>query len=370
MPSKKTPSRRKPRMPAAAPRKASGSAAFDPDAAAQPGAGIFGLPHGPADARVVIIPVPFDATTSYRPGTADGPAAVLEASRQVDLWDREYGPIHEPGIAMLQVPKPIRALSARARGVAEPILRAGGARAGDAHHAAALRDVDAAGDRVNAWVRERAREILDQGRIAGVLGGDHASPFGLIEELAERHPGMGILHVDAHADLRRAYEGFRWSHASIFWNVLSECPGVERLVQVGVRDFGHAEIRLIEESAGRVETFFDPDLRSSLARGETWDAACHRIVSVLPDLVHVSFDIDGLSPDLCPHTGTPVPGGLSFGEACHLLRTLALSGKTVIGLDLCEVTPGPAGDEWDAAVGARVLYKMIGCALASRARPA
>jgi agmatinase len=181
---------------------------------------------------------------------------------------------------------------------------------------------------------------------------------------------MGILHVDAHADLRRAYEGFRWSHASIFWNVLSECPGVEKLVQVGVRDFGHAEMRSIEDSGGRIETFFEADLRSSQARGESWDSACHRVVAPLPDEVYVSFDIDGLSADLCPHTGTPVPGGLSFGEACHLLRTLALSGKRVVGFDLCEVAPGPKGDEWDANVGARVLYKLIGWALRSQPRAA
>jgi len=354
-----------PRSPKPSPATG-GSSPFDPDAAAQPGAGIFGLPHSPSEAAVVVLPVPFDATTSYRPGTARGPAAVLEASRQVDLWDREYGAIYEPGIAMVEVPGDLLSLSVRARSAALPIIEAGGARAGDAAHAVALKVVDGAGDEVNAWVRDGARRALDEGRLVGVLGGDHASPFGLIEELAERHPGMGILHVDAHADLRRAYEGFRWSHASIFWNVLSECPGVNKLVQVGVRDFGHAELRTIEDSNGRVETFFEADIRSSLARGETWDAACHRMLAPLPDLVHVSFDIDGLSPDLCPHTGTPVPGGLSFAEACHLLRTLALSGKRVIGFDLCEVVPGPDGDEWDAAVGARMLYKIIGCAQHSR----
>lgn len=360
MPTKKPTSRAEPR-PAS-----NGARPFDPDAAAQPGAGIFGLPHAPEEAAVVVIPVPFDATTSYRPGTAKGPAAVLEASHQVDLWDREYGPIHEGGIAMLPVPEDLRRRSADARELALPILEAGGAVPGDEAHAAAIRAVDDAGGIANAWVREQARRQLDAGRFACVLGGDHASPFGLIDELAERCPGMGILHVDAHADLRRAYEGFRWSHASIFWNVLSQCPGVEKLVQVGVRDFGHGELRVIEESAGRVETFFEADLRSSLARGESWDAACHRMIAPLPDLVHVSVDIDGLSPDLCPHTGTPVPGGLSFGELTHLLRTLSLSGKRIIGLDLCEVTPGPEGDEWDAAVGARVLYKLIGCAKATR----
>jgi agmatinase len=96
------------------------------------------------------------------------------------------------------------------------------------------------------------------------------------------------------------------------------------------------------------------------------DALCRRVVERLPRHVHLSWDIDGLSPDLCPHTGTPVPGGLSFAEACHLLRTVVESGRRIVGLDLCEVSPGPRGDEWDANVGARLLYKMIGCAVRSR----
>jgi agmatinase len=340
--------------------------AFDPDAAARPGSGLFGLPHRPADARVVVIPVPMDATTSYRPGTARAPRAVLEASRQVDLWDREYGAVYEGGIAMVSVPARLTALNTRARRAAVPVIAAGGARRGDARHRRALDLVDDAGARVNAWVKARAREALDRGQIPVVLGGDHASPFGLVDELGERHGSLGILHVDAHHDLREAYEGFRWSHASIFWNVLAGIPSVSKLVQVGIRDFGHAEMRMVEESAGRVEAFYEADLRDSLARGETWDAACHRIVATLPDTVYVSFDIDGLSPDLCPHTGTPVPGGLGFSEACHLLRTLALSGKRVVGADLCEVVPGPRGDEWDASVGARLLYKIIGCATTSQ----
>ena len=181
---------------------------------------------------------------------------------------------------------------------------------------------------------------------------------------------MGILHVDAHCDLRKAYEGFRWSHASIFHNVMKECRGVAKLVQVGIRDFGHGELKAVERSRGRIEAFFEADVRSSLLSGETWDAACRRMIGGLPEDVHVSFDIDGLSPDLCPHTGTPVPGGLSFAEACHLLRVLAESGRRIVGFDLCEVTPGPPGDEWDANVGARMLYKLIGASLWSQLRAA
>ena len=341
------------------------TSSFDPDAAAAASSGIFGLPSTPETAGVIVIPVPFDATTSYRPGTAGGPAAVLAASHQVDLHDSQYGAIHEPGIAMLPLPRHIVRLSAATRRRAAPVLEAGGADPGNARHRAIVAEVDRAGEAVNAWVRERAVEWLDRGRLVGVLGGDHSVPFGLIAELAHRHPGLGILHIDAHCDLREAYEGFRWSHASIFHQVMSELPGVARLVQVSVRDFGRRELEQIERSQGRIRTFFEADLRSVLSTGRSWDALVREILGGLPETVYISFDIDGLDPTLCPHTGTPVPGGMSFGEMTTLLAALAASGRRVVGFDLCEVVPAPRGDEWDQNVGARVLYKLIGASLTS-----
>jgi agmatinase len=341
---------------------------FDPDGAAT-GDGLFGLPTTVADAALVVIPVPFDATTSYRPGTASGPAAVLEASRQVDLEDLQYGPIWRAGIAMQPIPRAIAALSRRARRAAEPVIRAGGARPGNAAHARALAAVNAASARVNAHVAREAARVLARGAVPAVLGGDHASPFGLIEQLARRHPGMGVLQIDAHADLRDAYEGFAWSHASIFHNVMTRLPGVARLVQVGVRDFGAGERAFERASRGRVRCFHDQTLRDRQAAGGargTWAAICREIVAALPKDVYISFDIDGLAPDLCPGTGTPVPGGLAFPEACHLLAAVARSGRRVVGFDLCEVAPARGDGEWNANVGARVLYKLIGCALASR----
>ncbi|MFM1804093.1 MAG: hypothetical protein RL136_972 [Planctomycetota bacterium] len=340
---------------------------FDPDAAAT-GDGLFGLDTRVEDARIVVIPVPFDATTSYRPGTAAGPAAVLEASKQVDLEDLQYGAIWKAGIAMLPIPRAIAALSKRARAAAEPVIAAGGAVAGNRAHARALEAVDHASEQVHGYVATEAERILDRGAIPALLGGDHASPFGLIAELSERHPGMGILQIDAHADLRDAFEGFAWSHASIFHNVMTRLPGVGRLVQVGIRDFGSRERAFVEGSRGRVRCFYDQLLRDRAFKGGargSWSAICRDIVKALPREVYISFDIDGLSPELCPNTGTPVPGGLSFAEMAHLLETLANSGRRVIGFDLCEVSPAREGD-WDANVGARALYKLLGCTLKSR----
>jgi agmatinase len=219
-------------------------------------------------------------------------------------------------------------------------------------------------------VRGEARTWLDRGRLVGLIGGDHSTPLGLIQEVAARHPGLGILQLDAHADLRPAFEGFRFSHASIMDNVLATAAGVARLVQVGVRDFGAVEAAAIRASGGRVRTWFDPDLRERLQDGEPWSAIAREIVSALPETVYLSFDVDGLDPALCPHTGTPVPGGLSFAEAVSLLRHVAKSGRRIVGFDLVETAPGPAGDEWDANVAARLLYKMIGYSLLSVSRGA
>ena len=340
-------------------------AAFDPDAAAT-GDGLFGLTTSVADAGVVVIPVPFDATTSYRAGTAGGPAAVLEASRQVDLEDVQFGAIWRAGVAMLPIPGPIAALSRRARRAAEPVIAAGGTRAGDRAHARAVAAVDAASERVHGFVASEAARILDRGQIPALLGGDHASPFGLIAELSSRHPGMGILQVDAHADLRESFEGFAWSHASIFHNVMTRLPGVKRLVQVGIRDVGARELEFARASKGRVRMFCDQHLRDRQFAGVTWTTVCRDVIAALPRDVYVSFDIDGLAAEHCPSTGTPVPGGLAFPEVCHLLELLSASGRRVIGFDLCEVAPGAPGDEWNGCVGARVLYKLMGCALRSR----
>jgi agmatinase len=191
-------------------------------------------------------------------------------------------------------------------------------------------------------------------------------PYGSIQAHAERHSGMGLLHIDAHADLREAYEGFTWSHASIMYNVVTRIPGVARLVQVGIRDLSEAEHGIIKNSGGRVVTHFDPELARRKLSGEPWSAQVDRIVADLPPNVYVSFDIDGLDPTLCPHTGTPVPGGLSFHEAMALIAGVVRSGRRIVGVDLNEVVPGPEGDEWDGNVGARVLYKLIGWMLVSQ----
>ncbi|MEO1511995.1 MAG: arginase family protein, partial [Planctomycetota bacterium] len=229
--------------------------------------------------------------------------------------------------------------------------------------------VNAASERVFAFVRRQTGEILDAGRLPGVIGGEHAVAEGCIVEAAARHPGLGVLQIDAHMDLRASYEGFDRSHASVMHNVLrSEAVG--SLVQVGMRDCCVEETRAAR-SDERVRVFFADDLADRGFRGESFASVASEIVSALPDDVWISFDIDGLEPSLCPGTGTPVPGGLSFAQASHLLHRLAVSGRRVVGFDLTEVAPSETGsdrDSIDAIVGARVLYRLCGAALLARER--
>jgi agmatinase len=341
---------------------------FNPDAAAQPGSGIFGLPFSRDEAGIVLIPVPFDATTSYGGGTSAGPAAILRASMQVDLYDHQFGRTYERGIFMEPISDKLAELSKTARAAAVPIIEKGGGTDADAQTLAQIAEAGAA---VNTFTHDTARSILAEGKTPGLIGGDHSTPFGLIRACAEHAAaqetggeGLGILQIDAHMDFRDAFEGFEWSHASIMFNVLTRIPQVTKLVQVGIRDYGEGELSFGRSQKHRVHTHFDYDWSTRLDNGEKWAALCDEAIEPLPQRVYISFDVDGLEPWLCPHTGTPVAGGLTFNRACTLIETLARSGRTIVGFDLNEVSPGtgPEESEWDANVGARLLYKLCGAA--------
>lgn len=338
---------------------------YDPDEPPPADAGLFGLPFTAEDAELVVVPVPWDATTSYRAGTSRGPAAIRAASHQLDLFDLDLGEPWKAGISMLPIDPMIEQLNREARIDAEKIIAVGGRIAGNKDLEKALSRVNDASARVNKHVYDSVDRLLKQGKRVGVLGGDHSVPFGAIKRHAEDHEDFAVLHIDAHADLRDSYEGFEWSHASIMHNVATRLSNVKKLVQVGIRDFSKSEADFIAASDGRVVTHFDWRLAEKKADGQSWGAICDQIVEDLPNWVYVSFDIDGLDPSFCPNTGTPVPGGLSFNEAAILLKRAVDSGVTIVGFDLNEVAPGPDGNEWDANVGARMLYKLCSWMLRS-----
>ncbi len=311
---------------------------IDWDAPAEPGSGLFGFEPALEDAELAILGVPWEPTVSYGRGTAATPGAIVGASHQVDLFDAEHGRSIGPEMAYIPPSAEADALNAAAcRAAAD----------GDAEA------VNAASERLNAELLARTDALLGTGKRVAVLGGDHSAPLGAMIATAKQHTGLGILHIDAHHDLRVAYEGFEHSHASIMHNVLASADGVSALVSVGIRDFSQAEYERAAKDE-RIRTFYDRDLKADAFRGRRWADACSDIVGALPETVYVSFDIDGLEPTLCPGTGTPVPGGLGFSDALFLLEAVTSSGRTILGFDLCEV----AGTEWDRNVAARLLHAL------------
>jgi len=327
-------------------------------------AGLLGISLDPADSSLVIIPVHWEATTSYGGGTSKGPDVIVPASHQLDIGDAAFGEPFRAGIAMVPEDPIIRRLSDEAKGAAKVVIEAC---MGGSDSTAERIFVNESSRKVNDSVYNMAKNWLSKDKFVAVLGGDHSTPQGLIRALSEKNTeGFGILQFDAHQDFRDGYEGFTYSHASIFFNVMMSYPEISKIVQVGIRDYSMDEKRFMESLGDRASCFYGRDIFRAKAEGKTFKEIASKIVDALPESVYVSFDIDALDPSYCPSTGTPVPGGLSFDEACYILEVLASSGRKVIGFDLSEVSPSGKGDEWDANVGARILYKLCGCLLRSQ----
>lgn len=314
---------------------------------------LFGLPFTPETSELVIIPVPWEVTVSYHSGTAGGPQAVLEASSQVDLAVKDIPDAWKLGVSMLPFPHSMHDESIKLRDwAAQHAGNSGGQLKADDP---ALKKINEACENLNIYVKSTAQKWLKEGRMVALLGGDHSTPLGLMRLLNERYDRFGVLQFDAHMDLRKAYQGFSYSHASIMYNAM-KLPNIARIVQVGIRDYCDEEMEVVKRSKGRVVTWFDDDIKSHLYEGKTWSSICDKIIDDLPENVYISFDIDGLDPRYCPSTGTPVPGGLDFQMATYLVKKLVASGRKIISFDLNEVCPGRT--DWDANVGARLLYQL------------
>ena len=326
---------------------------FDPNGLAM-NDNLFGLPFTEEDAEVIVMPMPWEVTVSYTPGTAKGPDAIREASWQVDLYDPRIENAWQLGIYMRNENESLAKRSSKLRKRAKKYIDAL-SRGEETKYAEDLAEINDACAKMVAWVKEEALYLLDRGKLVALLGGDHSTPLGYLQALGERHKQFGILQIDAHADLRIAYEGFTYSHASIMYNALA-IPQMNKLVQVGIRDYCQEEVDVMTEHGDRIKTFFDRDLKHGRYTGRTWKQQVDEIIAELPQHVYLRFDIDGLDRKLCPNTGTPVAGGFEAEEVIYLVEELVKSGKKIIGLDLNEVAPGE--DEWDANVGARMLYYL------------
>lgn len=336
---------------------------FDPSLTGSAEAGIFGIATREQDARLVYVPVPWEVTTSYGGGTANGAAAIRQASPQLDLFVRELPDYYQQGFYLRDESPEIRALNEKYKPLAQAIqqhLEDAGSLAGRDDLRVALDAVNEASRRVNDIVYEQCKKLDQAGKLCALVGGDHSSPLGLIRYLSEKYQGrFGVLHIDAHHDLRDSYQGFEFSHASIMHNVMQLPHAPARMVQVGIRDFCEEEAQLAEADR-RIQAFYDEDIKDWMYGGRPFADIVDEMIANLPMDLYVSFDIDGLRPDLCPHTGTPVAGGLEFEQARFLIKELVRSGRRIIGFDLCEVCPNPenADDEWDGNVGARVLFML------------
>ena len=262
-------------------------------------------------ARVVILPVPLDRTTSYVAGTRNGPHEILVASSHLELWDEETGTdVHGIGIFTLpEMDLPFGTI-----------------------------------DEVVGEIRRVASEIVGRGKFPVVLGGEHSITPAVVAAIAERHPGLSVLQIDAHADLRDTYMGTPHSHACAMRRVLEYAP----TTQVGIRSLSPEEAAAIPSL--RTHVFYDFNMRAD----PNW---MDRVVATLSDTVYVTIDVDGFDPAIMPATGTPEPGGLSWYEMIGLLRRVA-EKKRVVGFDLVELSP-MGGNVAPNFLCAKLIYKLL-----------
>lgn len=332
---------------------------FDVNSAGNPNNNIFGLPFTEEESQLVIFPVPWEVTVSFGAGTARAAEHIFKASLQVDLYDADNPEGWKKGFFMRPIDKKILLKSDFLRKEAElyiDFISKGEDVGGNKFMAKSLKEINEGSQMLNQWVYEQTKELLDKGKLVGLLGGDHSTPIGFWKAIAGKHGDFGILQIDAHCDLRVAYEDFTYSHASIIYNAIRQIPEIEKVVQLGVRDFSKAEMDFVDNSGGRITTFYYHEIKERQFEGVTWKQICDEVISKLPQKVYISFDIDGLDPKLCPNTGTPVQGGFETEQVNYLFSQVKKSGRQLIGFDLVEVGVDELG--WNANVGARQLWKL------------
>jgi agmatinase len=263
------------------------------------------------NARVVILPIPLDRTTSYMPGTRNGPHEILVASAHMELWDEETNTdVHRIGIFTLpEMEFPFASM-----------------------------------DEVVTEIRRVATELVDRGKFPVVLGGEHSITAAVVAAVAARHPRLSVLQIDAHADLRDSFMGTRYNHACAMRRVLEHA----RCTQVGIRSLSPDEAAV----APTLETtiFYDWNMRQN----PRW---IERVVESLGDTVYITIDCDGFDPAIMPATGTPEPGGLSWYECLGLLRRV-IESRTVVGCDIVELSPIP-GHVAPNFLCAKLIYKIL-----------
>ncbi len=245
---------------------------FDPNSVGLLSNNVFGLPFSEEEAKLVLLPVPWEVTVSYNNGTARGPEQIFRASLQVDLYDADTKDGWKQGFFMREPDKHLLLRSDYLRKEAElyiKFLTEGGDISENEFLKKTLVDVNNGTRAMNDWVYNQTKALLAKGKLVALVGGDHSTPLGFFKAIGESKGDFGILQIDAHCDLRDSYEGFQYSHASIMFNALKEVPQLQKLVQVGIRDYCEEEVDYIKNSNVRVSTFFDMENKERQYEGET-----------------------------------------------------------------------------------------------------
>ena len=332
---------------------------FDPNQAGNPNNNIFGLPFSEEESKVVLLPVPWEVTVSSGAGTSRAAEQIFKASLQVDLFDPDVKDGWKSGFFMKPIDRKILLKSDYLRKEAElyiDFISKGEDVLANKFMCKSLIEINEGSIYLNEWVYEQTKALLDAQKLVGLIGGDHSTPLGFFKAIGEKYNDFGILQIDAHPDLRIAYEDFKYSHASVMYNALLEVPQLKRIVQIGIRDYSEDENHFILDNSERVVTFFDKDIKERQFEGDTWKMIAGEIIEKLPQNVYISFDADGLDPKLCPNTGTPVAGGFEAEQMTYLFRKIIESGRQLVGFDLNEVGVGEGG--FDANIAARLLFTL------------
>lgn len=325
-------------------------ATFDPSDIGVNNGNIYGFPYREDAAQIHILPVAWEATASFGRGCAKSYETIRQASLQLDFYD-EKGALWKTPIYMQEALGEI--LNSQAAPKAARLIYYLENRGQILDRMEDFDEINALSKVLNNLVEEACHDLIKEDKKIIILGGDHSVPLGLIKAL-NKNQSFGILHFDAHADLRPGYQGFTYSHASIMHHA-RQLPNVESITSVGLRDISPKEAKIIRNDT-HINAYSDKWLAAQRLNSRPFSAVIEEILKKIPKKIYLSFDVDCLDPSLCPNTGTPVPGGLSWHEIQAILDALYYSDIDIVGADLCETGNHP----WDAQVSARILYQFIG----------
>ena len=320
---------------------------------------LFGKTPDYENSRLAVLSVPWSVTASFGEGADKGPEMIALTSSQMDFFSIEADDVRDQGIFLFSPPAFLKKLNKKTRKKALPVLALEESAPGN-FPKQKIEEINQSCQQMVKWVYEETKKVHIDGKKFGLMGGDHSCSEGAISYFNDLYKGdFGILHIDAHADLRKGYQGFHYSHASVMYNIMTHKYPPKALLQIGVRDYCKEEYLFIKQN-NNIHTFFDSEIKAALFEGKTWKFLVDSMIQCLPEKIYISVDVDGLQPYLFPNTGTPVPGGLSFEQTIYLLHKVTQNQHDIIGFDLVETAAPHKKNRnlWDAQTGARLLYKL------------